>query len=434
MRLLFLILGFLFSLPAHALAPVQEVKSSSGVTAWLIEDHTNPIVSLHFSFRGGAALDPVGKEGLARLASATMDEGAGKWDSQAFQSRLEALSITLRFEAGMDNFNGRVLTLRENMDAAMDMLKTALMHPRFDGEPVERMRSQILADLRQRQEDPATLGTLALYKSVLGFHPYGRGSKGTITGIQNVSREDLAHFVKTRLGKDNLVIGVSGDITAQALQKLLDETFGSLPDKAAAWQLPEASLTLNKKTQVISKPIPQSSIMMVQGGIDRHHEDFYPAYVLNYMLGGGGFASRLYEEVREKRGLVYSVYSYLVNYDKAALWLVGAGTQNARVKETLGVVREEWQKALESGFSAEEVADAKTYLTGSFPLRFKSSDRIASILAGMQRDRLPIDFLETRNQQVEAVSVEDVNRVAKSLLTPDKLKAVVVGQPEGLPF
>ncbi len=433
MRSLYLaLITLLFSLPAYALAPVQEVVSKDGIKAWLIEDHTNPIVALKFAFRGGSALDPVGKEGLARLASATMDEGAGDMDSQAFQAKLEDLSVSLHFEADMDSFGGSVTTLRENLKPATQMLRTALSSPRFDKEPVERISAQLLAGLRQSEEDPNSVAARTLYKSIFGDHPYGRGSKGTIEGIKNITQQDLKNFAQTRLGKDNLVVGVSGDITPDELKKLLDDVFGPLPNTASPWKIAKAQPVFFKDLKVIEKPVPQSSILFAQKGIDRHDPDFYPAYVLNYILGGGGFSSRLTEEVREKRGLVYSVYSYLVNYDQANLWLAGAGTQNARVKETLDVIRHEWKKAATEGITAQEVKDAKTYLTGSFALRFNSSDTIAAILVGMQKDNLPIDFLETRNKQVEAVSLEDVNRVARTLLQPQNLSAIVVGQPEGL--
>ncbi len=432
MKILAFILAMLVSVSAHALAPVQEVISKGGIKAWLIEDHTNPIVALRLSFKGGAALDSIGKEGLAYLASTTMDEGAGKWDSQSFQSRLEDLSVTLRFDSGMDSFSVRLLTLTDNLNDATDMLKTALTEPRFDQEPVERMRAQLIASLAQREEDPNTIAALSLFKSIFGDHPYSRGSKGTIASMKSLTPEDLHQFAKSRLAKDSLQIGVSGDITPEALSKLLDKTFGGLPEHAAPWKIEKAQPVFSSKTQVISKPVPQSSILFAQKGIERTHPDFYAAYVLNYILGGGGFSSRLYEEVREKRGLVYSVYSYLANYDNASLWMAGAGTQNARVKETLDVVRAEWQKAAKGEISAQEVEDAKTYLTGSFPLRFKSSDTIASILLSMQQDDLPIDFLEKRNQEVDAVTPEAVNRVAKELMSPENLQAIVVGQPEGL--
>jgi zinc protease len=432
MKYLILACSLLFSLPALALAPVQEVVSKNGIKAWLIEDHTNPLVAMKFSFRGGAALDPNGKEGLARFVSSTLDEGAGDLGSQAFQARLEELSISLSFEAGMDSFGGQLFSLKENLGEAASLLNMALTQPRFDQEPVERIRSQILAGLRQAQEDPGSIATLSLYEKTLKDHPYARGSKGTLEGMSKITRTDLAGFVKDRLAQDNLVIGVSGDISVDELKSLLDIMFSGLPEKAKSWSLTDAKPVWGQGVEVIKKPIPQSTILLMQEGIDRHDPDFYPAYVLNYILGGGGFSSRLYEEVREKRGLVYSVYSYLVNYDHANLWMIGAGTQNARAKETLDVIKAEWQKALKDGVSAQEVMNAKTYLTGSFPLRFGSSPTIAGILAGMQMDNLPITFLETRNEQVNAVTLADVNRVAKRLLTPEKLNVMLVGEPEGI--
>lgn len=423
---------YTFTTPAFALAPVKEVISDGGLKAWVIEDHTNPIVALKFSFRVGAAHDPIGLEGLARLASSTMDEGAGPWDSQAFQSRLEDMSITLRFDAAMDSYGGRILTLRENLEPALEMLRAALLTPRFDAEPVNRIRDQIVSGLRQSKEDPGTIAGLALYKSIFKDHVYGRGSKGTVASIQKIQQSDLKNFVQNSFAKDNLIVGVAGDISEIEVKNLLDKTFGELPAHANILPIADVVPTFDQDLNVIQKPVPQSTILFAQKGIARHHKDFYAAYVLNYILGGGSFASRLYEEVREKRGLVYSVYSYLANHDKASLWLAGAGTQNARVKETIDVVRAEWARLQKDGASLEEVSNAKTYLTGSFPLRFKSSDTIANILVAMQRDNLPIDFLKKRNKQVEAVTLEDVNRVAKTLLDPAKLNAIVVGQPEGL--
>lgn len=422
-----------FSSMASALEPVQEIKSPDGkLTAWLIEDHTNPIVALSFSFKGGAALDPVGKEGLARLVAATLDEGAGELGAQAFQGKLQDLSIKLGFSASMDHFSGEVLTLKENLDQALELLRLALYEPRFDQDAIERMRSSMIAALKQSLKDGDTLAAKALYAKVFGNHPYARGSEGTIAGLQEIRQDDLIKFTRNRLAKDNLVIGVTGDITPTEVENLLETVFAPLPDLSIPHHLPEAPLNLTGKVDVIDLDVEQSSILFVQKGIDRHDPDFYPAYVLNYILGGGGFSSRLYEEVREKRGLVYSVYSYLSNLEHADLWMAGAGTQNARVQETLSVVKDEWRKLIEEGVSAEEVANAKTFLTGSFPLRFRSSDAIAAILNAMQRDNLPIDFLETRNQQVEAVTTEAVNRIAKDIVTPDKLSIFIAGRPESL--
>jgi len=411
---------------------VQRVVSPAGVEAWLVEDHTNPIVALRFAFRGGAGLDPMGKEGLADLVSSLLDEGAGQLDSQAFQRRLEDMAIRLRFDAGYDTFGGRLMTLSANLGAAFDLLRLALTQPRFDDEPVARIRSQILTMIRRNSEDPNVIAGRTLRQALFPDHPYGRPVMGTEDSVKAITAADLGRFVAERLGLDNLVIGAVGDIRVDQLAALLDEIFGGLPDRAAPWRLPEVAPLATGRTIVVEKAVPQSAILFAQAGIKRDDKDFYPAYVMNYILGGGGFTSRLYNEVREKRGLAYSVYTALSPMASSALLQGGAGTANARVGETLGVVRAEWRHMATDGVEKTELDDTKTYLTGSFPLRFSSSGRIAAILVAMQLDNLDIDYLERRNSYVEAVTLDAVNRVARRLLDSDGLTTVVVGEPEGV--
>ncbi|MCW8835363.1 MAG: insulinase family protein [Rhodospirillales bacterium] len=428
----FLFVALALAPHAHARPDVQRVISPGGIEAWLVEDHANPIIAVSFSFRGGTALDPNGKEGLADMVSALLDEGAGDIDSEGFQRRLEDLSISLRFEAGLDTFGGRLQTLTDNRDEAFGLLSLAVTKPRFDEEPVSRIRSQILANLRMAEEDPDKVASETLFAKLFPGHPYGRRAEGTAESVAGLHVEDMKGFVARRLARDNLIVGVVGDIKAEDLGPLLDRTFGGLPQKAAAWNTPDIKANADGKLTVVSKAVPQSAIVFAQPGLKRKDPDFYAAYVMNYVLGGGSFASRLYKQIREERGLAYSVYSYLYPMDHAALLTGGAGTANARVGETLSVLRDEWRKMAEKGVTAEELADAKTYLTGSFPLRFDSSLSIARILVGMQEDDLGIDFLDRRNDMIEAVTLEQVNRVAKTLLDPSKLSIVVVGEPEGV--
>ncbi len=417
--------------PVHSIE-IQKVVSPKGIVAWLVEDHANPIINVKFAFRGGAALDPMGKEGLANLVASTLDEGAGNMDSQAFQQELEDLSISLSFRADLDSFSGSVRTLTRNHDRAFELLRLAKTQPRFDEEAVERIRSQILAGIRRSSEDPRRIAGRTLIKTLFPDHPYGRPSRGTAESVPVIKLVDLKLFVAQRLAKDNLVIGVVGDITPAALGKLLDATFGSLPAKASPWTLDEAKTNSGNRTIVIDKPIPQTVIRFGQAGIKRDDPDFFPAYVMNYVLGGGGFESRLYEEVREKRGLAYSAFSYLSPFNHAGLIMGGAGTANARVAETVKILKDEWRRMSDQGLSAEELKDAKTYLTGSYPLRFSSSGRIASMLTGIQLERLGIDYINKRNSFIQEVSLDDVNRVAKKLLDPDNLTLVVVGKPDGI--
>ena len=426
------LLCVLFATPQAYAVTIERVLSLGGIEAWLVRDHTNPIITMRFAFRGGAALDPEGREGLANMVSTLLDEGAGDLDSKIFQGRLEDLVITLRFDAGRDNFGGRLRTLVENKATAFELLTLALTRPRFDAEPLERIRSQIFSSLRQEAEDPNTIAGKTLFKTLFPAHPYGRPVDGTLESVATITQTDLKGFVKRRLAKDNLAIGVVGDITAETLKTVLDKTFGGLPAKAWAWAIPEAVLKGQGRTVVVTKPAPQSAIVFADKGPKRQDPDFYAAYVMNHVLGGGGFTSRLYNTVREKRGLAYSVYSALHPLDRAGLIFGGAGTANKSVSETIAVMRGEWTRMATQGMSEKELADAKTFLTGSYPLSFTSSDRIASMLIGIQMDNLGIDYPDRRNGLIEAVTLDDVNRLAKELLRPDQLTVVVVGRPDGV--
>jgi len=417
--------------PAAGAVDVQRV-TADGIEAWLVEDHSNPIIAVAIAFRGGGALDPAGKEGQARMAAALLDEGAGNLDSQAFQGRLEDLAVRLRFNAGLDTVGGSLRTLSENRDAAFDMLRLALTQPRFDAEPVARIRSQIAASLRQSAEDPNSVANERMFAALFPDHGYGRTVEGTLESIATITADDLRGFVGQRLARDNLVIGVVGDITPEELARLLQSTFGDLPETSAPASVPDVAPVTTGGTIVVEKPARQSAIVFAQRGLKRDDPDFYAATVLNHILGGGSFTSRLYDQVREKRGLAYSVHTSLAPLDHAAMIIGGAGTANERAAETVSVIRDQWRRVAEGGVTADELADTKTYLTGSFPLRFTSSNRIARILVAMQMEDLGIDYLDRRNGLIEEVTLDDVNRLAATLLDPDTLTFVVAGRPDGI--
>jgi len=418
-------------LAAHAIE-AQRVISPGGIEAWLVEDHSVPVIALEVGFDGGAALDPENKPGLANMVSALLDEGAGDLDSLAFRTKLESLAIGLSFSASQDNFTGSLRTLLDNRDTAFDLMRQALTAPRFDAEPVSRIRSQIQTSLKFDLQDPNTIASRRWNEVVFADHPYSRPTSGTPESVAAITLEDLRAFVPTRLGRDRMKIGVAGAISPDDLKPLLDSTFGGLPAEVSMPPVLAATLHGTGKTVVVEKDIPQSVAVIGHGGIDRHHPDFYPAFVVNHVLGGGGFTSRLMQEVREKRGLAYSVYSGLAAYDHAPLVVGGVGTGNARMKESLDIIRAEWARMAAEGPTAEELEDAKTYLMGAWPLRFTSTPNVAGILASMQLDGYPIDHLQTRNDKVAAVTLEDARRVAASLYKPDALTVVVVGQPDGV--
>jgi len=426
-----LILALTAALPARAIE-VQRVISPGGIEAWLVEDHTNPIISLDLTFRGGAALDPAGKEGLANLASSLIDEGAGELDSQAFQGRMAELSISLSFSAGRDTFGGEMMTLTENRDAAFELLRLALTEARFDEEPVGRIRSQIMAGLARDSQSPRSIVGRTMSKVMFPEHPYGRPVKGTPTTLPAITVADLRRFVAERFARDTLFVGVVGDIGAEELARRLDQVFLGLPAMAAPAEIADTMPDAQGGVVVVDRDMPQSIVAFGHAGIARDDPDFYIAYVVNYILGGGSFASRLYDEVREKRGLAYSIYAYLNPLQHAALVMGGVATQNARVAESLDLIRAEWRRMAESGPSETELHNAKTYLTGSYPLRFSSSGRISGMLTGMQVQGLGIDYMERRNGFIEAVTLEDARRVAAYLYDADKLTVVVIGRPEGI--
>ena len=429
---LFLALALVAAAPQAGAVEVQRVVSPGGIEAWLVEDHSNPIISLNLAFRGGAALDPEGREGLANLVSGVLDEGAGELDSLAFRSRLEDNSIRLSFSAGLDRFGGSLRTLTETRDLAFDLLRLALTRPRFDAEPVSRIRAQIQASLRRNAEDPDRIAGRVLDRLFFPAHPYGRPVEGTAETVAAITAEDLKGFAATRFGRDLLKIGVVGDLDAAQLAGLLDRTFLALPATAAPSEVPETVAQGAGDVVVIERDIPQSIVAFGHRALKRDDPDFYAAYIVTYILGGGGFSSRLYEEVREKRGLAYSVYAYLSPLDRAGLVAGGVATQNGRVGQSVDLIRAEWARMASEGPSAEELEAAKTFLTGSYPLRQSSSGRIAGMLLGIQMASLGIDYINRRNSLIDAVTLEDAKRVARRLLDESRLTVVVVGKPEGV--
>ncbi|MDX1400720.1 MAG: pitrilysin family protein [Kiloniellales bacterium] len=425
--------AFLFVLAAVSTAnavEVEHVVSPGGIEAWLVEDHSNPIISLKLSFRGGSALDPKDKAGLANLVASTIDEGAGPLDSKAFQKELNDKSITLSFATGLDNFHGTLVALTEHRERAFELLRLALSEPRFDEEAVERIRAQILVNVTASRDDPDTIVGQTFNEVVFGDHPYAQRRDGTDESLAAIEIEDLKSFVGSRFARDNLIIGVVGDVTPEELSDLMDRTFSGLPETSGEIDLREADVSTDGGTVLVEMEIPQSVVVFGHKGMRRDNPDYYAAYIMNHILGGGSFSSRLFKEVREDRGLAYSVYSYLSPAEHGSIMAGRVATQNERVGESLSLIRAEWARMAASGPSEEELSKAKTFLTGSFPLRLSSSGAIADMLVGMQLQDLGIDYLERRNSLIETVTLDDVKRVAGELLQPDELLAVVVGNPK----
>ncbi len=417
--------------PARAVE-IQRVVSPDGVEAWLVEDHTLPIIALSFSMTGGAATDPAGKEGLANMVSGLLDEGAGDLDSQAFRRRLEDRSITLGFSASKDTFSGSLKTLTRNRDEAFDLFRLAMTEPRFDDDAVERIRAQILTGIASSRNDPSNIAQRTFWSANFPDHPYGRRSVGEPDSVGAITKTDLITFVRRRVARGDMVVGVSGDISAAELAPLLDKTFGGLPERGEAFTIAAGKPAALGEVIIVDQDVPQSTIVFGHRGLPRDDPDYYAAYLLNHVLGGGGFTSRLYEEVREKRGLAYSVYSYLLPLDHTAMWLGGAATENSAVAQSLDVIRTEWARMRDASITQEQLDAARDNVTGSFALRFSNTAAIAGMLVAIQRQDLGIEYINERSKFFEAVTLDDVRRIAKKLLDPEALTIVIVGKPEGV--
>ncbi len=418
---------------AHAIE-IQVVKGPrSGVTAWLVEDHTVPLVAMDFSFTGGAVNDPRGKEGLATFLSAMLDEGAGDMKSAAFQARMEELAMRMSFNAGREYFSGSLRALTRNRDESFRLLKMALASPRFDSRPLERIRRQLIVSIRRKGSDPEHTAFIEFKKLLLGDDsPYARDTDGSEKGVMAVTAADLHDLRKRLFARSGLIVAVAGDIDAATLSRLLDETFGSLPEKSAMAEAPPPRIPANGALQVVSRPIPQTIIIMGHEGMVRSHPDFIPAYVANFILGGGGFGSRLTEEVREKRGLTYSVYSAMFAWRKRGVFFAQASTRNDKAGEALDIMKREIARMAEQGPTEKELEEAKTYLIGSYPLRFDSTTKIASGLLAIRRDNLGVDYIKKRNGLIGALTREQVARAARELLKPKALRILLLGRPKGV--
>ena len=431
--LCFILLASLASAPVQAMN-IQKVVSPKGIEAWLVEDHTLPIIAMQFGFPGGAAQDSAGKEGTAYFVSGMMDEGAGDIKSAQFQERIEALAIDFSFEASRDAFTGGLKTLTKNKDEAFRLMRLALTEPRMDQDAVDRVREQISSSIKIDDEDPEKISSAAWFKRVFDGHPYANPLKGTAVSVKSLTPADLNGFVRSAFAREGLKISVVGDIGADDLSKALDQMFGDLPEKSQLKVVPEAEwrVTSQPANQIIPLAVPQSVVTFGQPGLKRKHPDFMAAYILNYIIGGGGFSSTLMQEVREKRGLAYSVYTYLYPLDRAAIFLGGVATKNEAVSQSISVIRDELTRIASSGPTAEELDNARRYLTGSYALRFDSSVKIANTLLWIQIEDLGMDYIDRRNALVDAVTLDDVKRVAAQLIQPGNLIITVVGQPVGL--
>jgi zinc protease len=428
----------LLALVAAALAPqlafatkIESIKTPAGIEVWLVRDPTVPLIAINFGFRGGSAQEPQDKGGAINMMASLLDEGAGEVDAKTFQERLERGAIELSFTAGRDTFRGSLRTLKENQDEAFELLRLAMNEPRFAPEAVERIRAQIISRLQRQSTSPNEIATNSWWATAFPGHPYGRPSNGTVESVSKITAEDMRALLKRVLTRDTLKIGVVGDIDAATAGRLIDRAFGTLPAKGDLTPIPDVTIQGVGKRTVIDLDVPQTVVQFGGPGVKRSDPDFMPAYLMVHVLGGGSFSSRLYREVREKRGLAYGVSEQLLWLYQTAVTIGGTATRNDATKDTIEVIEAEVARMAKEGPTQDELDKAKTYLKGSFALGLDTSTKISNQLVSMQLDNLGIDYIDKRSALIDAITLEDTKRMAKRLLGGGLL-VTVVGRPQGV--
>ncbi len=426
-----LVLGFVAGIAGPALAvTIERVTSPGGIEVWLVREPSAPLIAMEFAVRGGSSQDPAGKPGVANMASRLLDEGAGELDARAFSERLEAKAIELHFDSGRDTITGTLRTLVAHRDEAFDLLKLALTAPRFDSEAVERIRAQILSSLRRESKRPSDLAGRHWWETGFSGHPYGHLIKGTIDGVEAITIADLKDYVGRVFARDSLKIGIVGNIDAATAGRLVDRVFGTLPAEADLAPVPDrAPQDLGERVSV-PVDVAQSSLVLGGRGIARKDPDYFAAYMVNHILGGGSFSSRLYREVRDERGLAYSVFSMLLPLRHTALFFVMTATRADRVEQTVALINSELRRMAQEGPTAEELAKTKSFLKGSFALSLDASHKIARRLVQIQLDELGIDYIDKRKELIDAVTLDDAKRVARRLLD-NKMLVTIAGPASG---
>jgi zinc protease len=416
--------------PSHAAAKIQQLVSPGGIEAWFVQDATVPLIAMEYAFDGGAAQDPADKPGVGNMVADLLDEGSGELDSKTFHERLDRRAIELSFSATRDYFRGSLRMLKDTREEAFDLLRMSLTSPHFDSAEVDRIRSQLLSGLRRESSSPNSLAGRKFLEAAYGDHPYGRQAGGTLQSVPTIDVDDLKDYARRVLAKDTLRIAVVGDVDAATLGKLLDQTFGGLPAKAELAPVADIVATEPPQRFFIPLDVPQTVVMFGGPGFKRSDPNFMAGYIVNQILGGGTLSSRLYHEVREKRGLAYSVSDSLLWMKHSALFIGSTGTRGARAADAVEAIDKEVRRMGEDGPTQRELDEAKSYLKGSQMLALDTSSKLASALLQYQLDGLGIDYIEKRNAIVDAVTLDQAKQAAKRLCGQGLLTVIVGRAPE----
>ncbi len=377
------------AVPAASAVQIEKIVSPSGIQAWLVREQSAPLVALNFAFHGGSTQDDPDKSGTASLAADLLDEGAGDLDGNTYHERLERHAIELNFQVARDNFYGSLQTLNDHRDEAFDLLRLALTEPRFETEAVERVRGQVLASLRRDSTNPISLASRRWWETAFAGHPYGHDSKGTPETVSRITADDMRGYVRRTFTRNELFVSIVGNIDVKTAGALIDRAFASLPAKNDLKPVAKATPRGLGRFIVIDLDVPQAAVNFGGQGLARSDPDFIAGYIVNHILGGGSFSSRLYKEVREKRGLAYGVSENLIWFKRAAVVFGNTATRPDRTGEALGIIESETKRMAESGPSAIELAEAKSFLKGAYALSLEliGQDRCSADADSDRRSR-----------------------------------------------
>lgn len=402
-------------------------KDAADLDIWLVEDHRLPIINIEFAFIGGASLDG-DQHGLAYLMASLLDEGAGDLDGQEFHKALDETATHLHFSATRDIINGSIKMLKKHKERAADLLHMAMFAPTFTDEATDRVKAQVIASIRSASTSPTEIAAKKMMKLAFGDHVYGNLVKGSEETIATISQADLQATTKQNFNAAHPYMVIVGDVSEQEAEQLVMRIFaGRKISKDNIDAIAEAEFAGIGKSEHHHMDVPQAVVNFALPSIPQNDPDFMTLLVLNHILGGGGFSSRLMEEIREKRGLTYGIHTSLMPLKHGSLITGSAATSADKMDETVKILRQEIIKMHDAGVTAEELDNAKTYLTGAYPLRFDTGSKIAHQLLSMQYFNFGIDFINQRNNLINKVSKQDVERIAARLLDVENMAQVIVG-------
>lgn len=419
--------GF-WMLQAHAALTLQHWQTPQGAQVIFVESHEIPMLDVAVDFPAGSGYDPEDKGGLAHLTQGLLDQGAGGLTDTDIAHRLADVGAGLggRFERDRAGVTLRTLSSLRERTVALDVMARVIQTPTFANAVVAREKKRVLSALREMEAQPADVAEKALYRAMYGKHPYAHPEPGNLTSVTPLTAQDLRTFHRTHYTASNAIVAIMGDISRQEAEALALQLTAKLPKGELVAALPRPEPTPPSDMR-IAFPSAQSHVLVGGIGVARDDPDFFPLYVGNYVLGGGGFDSRLLKEIRDKRGYAYSAYSYFLPMAVPGPFMLGLQTKNAQTDDALKLARETLRQFLTEGPSEDELTQAKSNLTGGFPLRIDSNKKIIEYLSLIGFYKLPMDYLDTWVDKVNAVSVAAVKQAFTRRVNPDQMAIVVVG-------